>query len=234
VFPVAYLVMVALVYAVHGKAYYLTPVYPALLADGALVIEGWLARPLYRWVAVGALVGSGALAAPLALPILPPGDWSAYAHTLGMSSRATATEKRMQSVLPQQLADMFGWHEMAEKVSAVYNALPPDQRAKAVFFGRNYGEAAAVDVYAPALHGPPAISAHNNYYIWGPRGYDGAVVIVVGGDPVQYAKQYRSVERVGELSSRYAMPFETNIPIYVLRGRHVPFSTAWPRLKHYD
>ena len=31
--------MVALVYALYGKAYYLTSVYPVLLAGGALAIE---------------------------------------------------------------------------------------------------------------------------------------------------------------------------------------------------
>jgi hypothetical protein len=123
---------------------------------------------------------------------------------------------------------------MAEKVSAAYNALPPDERAKAVFFGRNYGEAAAIDVYGPALRGPPAISGHNNYYLWGPRGFDGSVTIVVGGDPVQYARSFRSVERVGELDSPYAMRSETLIPVYVLRDPGVPLATAWPTLKHYD
>jgi len=98
--------------------------------------------------------------------------------------------------------------------------------------GRNYGEAAAVDVYGPALYGPPAISGHNNYYLWGPRGHDGSVVIVVGGDAVQYAKQYQSIERVGELNSPYAQRYETDIPIYVLRGRRIAF--VWPRFKHYE
>ncbi len=123
---------------------------------------------------------------------------------------------------------------MAEKVSAVYNALPPDQRAQAVFFGRNYGEAAAIDIYGSALHGPPAISPHNNYYLWGPRGYDGSTVIVVGGDPAQHERNYQSVERAGELTSPYARRDETDIPIYLLRGRHIPFAAAWPGLKHYN
>ena len=205
-----------------------------LLAGGALAIESWLARPTYRWVTAGVIASAGAVIAPLALPILPPSRYAAYAHALGISSQASATEKGAEGVLPQQLADMFGWHEMAEKVSAVYNALPPDQRAVAVFFGRNYGEAAAIDIYGSALHGPPAISSHNNYYLWGPRGHDGTIVIVAGGNPVQYARDYQSVERVGELTSPFARRDETNIPIYVLRDRHISFAAAWPGLKHYN
>ena len=185
-------------------------------------------------MAAGAIAVAGAIGAPLALPILPPEDYPAYARALGISPGAAAMEKGVPSALPQPLADMFGWREMAEKVSAAYNALPPDERAEAVFFGRNYGEAAAIDVYGPALRGPPAISGHNNYYLWGPRGFDGSVTIVVGGDPVQYAKFFRSVERVGELDSPYAMRYETSIPVYLLRNPRVPLATAWPTLKHYD
>jgi hypothetical protein len=234
VFPIAYAVTVALFFILHAKAYYPAPIYPVLLAGGALAIERWLIRPVYRWIAAGSLAGAGALVAPLALPVLPPSEYGRYAHAFGLSSQAAATETAAQGVLPQQLADMFGWREMAEKVSDAYNALSPDERARAVFFGRNYGEAAAIDVYRPALHGPPSISGHNNYFLWGPRDHDGSVVIMVGGDLTQYAKNYDSVERVGELHSPYAMPYETNIPVFVLRVRHIPFGTAWPKLKHYE
>lgn len=233
-FPIAYATMAALVYAVHGKAYYLTPIYPILLAGGALAIENWLVKPGYRWVAAGAIAVSGAVFAPVVLPILPPADYVVYADALGMSLGASATEKLASGVLPQHLADMFGWRDLAAKVSAIYNALPPDERTKAVFFGRNYGEASAIDVYGPSLHGPPALSGHNNYYFWGPQGYDGSVVIVVGGDPARYAEYYQSIERAGELDSPYAMPYETNIPIFVLRGNRVSIATAWPTLRHFE
>ena len=232
VFPIAYAAMIPLLYILHGKAYYLTPVYPVLLAGGALVFERWLTRPAYRWGMAGVLVAAGVLTAPVALPVLAPATAVSYGRALGLTPQGIATERRAQSVLPQYFADMFGWHEMAEKVSAIYNSLPPDQRARAVFFGRNYGEAAAIDVYGPALHGPPAISGHNNYYLWGPRGADGSVMIVVGGNPLQYAGDYESVERAGELDNSYAMPYETNVPIYVLRGRRTPF--VWTALRHYD
>ena len=129
---------------------------------------------------------------------------------------------------------MFGWREMATQVAAVYQALPPDERAKAVFFGRNYGEAAAVDVYGPPLHGPPAISGNNNYYLWGPKGFEGSVVIALGGDHDRLSKMFRSVQVVGEIHSRYAMPYETDVPIYVLRDPREPLSTLWASLKHYE
>ena len=234
VFGIAYAVMFGLILALHGKPYYLTPIYPALFAMGAVAIEGWLASPLLRRAAVGGLVASGVLVAPFALPILPPSHFRDYAHTLGIQTYSAANEREATGELPQQLADMFGWREMAAEVSSVYQALPPAERAKAVFFGRNYGEAAALDVYGPALHGPPAISGNNNYYLWGPKGFEGQVVIALGGDHDQLSKLFSSVQVAGQIHNRYAMPYETNVPIYVLRGPRQPLSSLWPSLKHYE
>jgi hypothetical protein len=170
---------------------------------------------------------------PLALPVLEPAHYGAYARALGIPSGASATEKGDHSALPLHLAGMIGWPEMAAKISAIYNALPPDERARAVFYGRDYGEAAALDVYGPALHGPPVVAAHNNYYLWGPRGFDGSVVIVVGDDVLPLMQNYRSITPAGRIDTPYAESFETNLPIYVLRGPRVPLAVLWPRLKFY-
>jgi 4-amino-4-deoxy-L-arabinose transferase-like glycosyltransferase len=233
VFPIAYAVTAVLFYGLHGKANYLAPIYPVLLAGGAVAIEGWFAwRPL-RWIAIAAVAGIGILMMPLALPVLEPNQYGAYAHALGIPNGASATEKGDHSALPLHLAGMIGWPEMAAKVSAIYNALPPDERARAVFYGRDYGEAAALDVYGPALHGPPVVAAHNNYYLWGPRGFDGSVVIVVGNDVLPLMQNYRSITAAGRIDTPYAESFETNLPIYVLRGPRVPLKVLWPKLKFY-
>ena len=126
---------------------------------------------------------------------------------------------------------MFGWREMAAAVSAAYHDLPPDERAQAVFFAPNYGEAAALDVYGPALGGPPAISAHNSYFLWGTRGASGAVVITLGREDARFDDFY-DVRAAGRVKSSYAMPYENGLTIWVLRRPRAPL--AGPALKHYD
>ena len=103
-----------------------------------------------------------------------------------------------------------------------------------MFIGRNYGEAAALDIYGQALGGPPAISGHNNYYLWGLQGHDGSVLIVLGRDPAKYAPYYGSVEAAGTIDTPYAMPYETGLTIFVLRQPKVSLATVWPKLKHYE
>ena len=233
-FPIAYAVMAAIFLMLHGKAYYIVPIYPVLLAAGAVAIEEWLAWKPLRGIVLAAVTGAGAIAAPLALPILPPEKYASYAAALGISPGATASEHFAQGQLPAHLAGMLGWPEMAAKISAVYNALPADERARAVFYGRDYGEAAALDVYGPALNGPPVIAGHNNYYLWGPKDFDGSVVIVLDGDVTPLMKNYSNVQLVGHIDSPFAQSWEAHMPIYVLRGPHVPLTALWPKLKYYE
>jgi 4-amino-4-deoxy-L-arabinose transferase-like glycosyltransferase len=234
VFPIAYAVMVAMFYLLHGKAYYLTPVYPILLAGGAVAIEGWLAWAPLRWAVIAVTSGVGLVLAPLALPILEPSRYGAYASALGLTPAATATQNLAQGVLPLHLAGMLGWPEMATKVATVYQALPPAQRDKAVFYGRDYGEAAALDLYGPALHAPPVVSGHNNYALWGPKGFDGSTVIVLARDVTPLMRNYRQAQIVGWIETPYAEAFETHIPIYVLTRPRLPLNVLWPHLRHYD
>jgi 4-amino-4-deoxy-L-arabinose transferase-like glycosyltransferase len=233
-FPVAFVLLFAFFVVTHGKAYFLSSIYPILLAIGATRIERWIAPAGLRVAILAFVALSGAVIAPLAIPLMSEEAYIRYAAALGMGPSVSAAEHLKQGRLPQHFADMHGWKAMAEKVAAVYHALPPEDQAKAVFFGGNYGEAAAIDVYGEALGLPPAISGHNNYWLWGPRGADGNVVIEIGGTRQERLENFRSVEQGGMLDDLYAMPYETNQPIWVQRGLKKPLSDVWPRVKHYE
>ena len=232
--PIAYVLLFAYFVIAHGKAYYLTSIYPAFLAIGAVALEQHLRGVAARTSALLAVILCGMILAPLAVPVLPEQTFIAYAAELGLGPSATAAEHQRLGLLPQHFADMHGWRAMAEKVAAVYQALPPNDREKAVFFGHNYGESAAIDVFGPSLGLPPAIGDHNSYWLWGPRGHDGSVMIVVGGERDDYARKFDSVSIAGETDDPYAMPYETNQPIYVLRGLRQPLAELWPTIKHYN
>jgi 4-amino-4-deoxy-L-arabinose transferase-like glycosyltransferase len=230
---VAYGLLFAFFVATHGKAYYLSSIYPILFAIGAVAIERWVANAVVRGAALVAVALTSAVLAPLAIPLMSEEAYIRYAAALGLGPSATAAETLKQGRLPQHFADMHGWPQMAAKVAAVYHALPPADRAKAVFFGTNYGESAAIDIYGRRLGLPPAIGGHNNYWIWGPQGHDGSVVIEIGGSREDHLDDFRSVEKAGELDDPYAMPYETHQPIWVERGLKKPLEQVWPKVKHF-
>jgi 4-amino-4-deoxy-L-arabinose transferase-like glycosyltransferase len=230
-FPIAWLILLLAFDASHGKAYYLSAIYPTLLVLGAVWLEERLGNAIARAAVLAGIVVLGVLAAPLTLPILPIDFFIRYQKAIGLMP--STGEQQTLGVLPQYYADMYGWREMAEKVAAVYWSLPAQDRTRAVFFGNNYGEAAAIDLFGRRLGLPPAISGHNNYYLWGPRGHNGSVIIIIGGSTEHYADLFRSFEIADRIATPYAMPYETDKPIYVLRDMKMPLQNNWPQVKAY-
>ncbi len=119
---------------------------------------------------------------------------------------------------------------MASEVARIYRALPPADRAKAAIFGQNYGQAGAIDLFGPALGLPPAISGHLSYYLWGPRGYTGEVMIVLDDNRETLERLFRGVELAGRVDHPYSMPYE-HFDVFVCRGLRQPMAALWPRIK---
>lgn len=78
-----------------------------------------------------------------------------------------------------------------------------------------------------------AISTQNNYFLWGPEGATGEVMIVINGmTPEEMRERYASVEVVGRTDAPYAMPYEHR-NIYLARGRKGNLVDDWPGMKAY-
>jgi hypothetical protein len=234
-----YVVLIGAMIAFHGKHYYPADVYPVLIAAGAVPIESWTkGRAILRTAVVAYAVVSGALFAPFALPVLPEAAFVAYQDRiqsiLHISSKTVATEhSRETSTLPGDWSDMHGWPEMAATVASVYSALPANDRARAVIVASNYGEAAAIDFFGAKYHLPPALSGHNQYFLWGTHGYTGDVLIDVAGDCGASAHLFRHASRAATFSAPYVISYENHLPIMLCRGIKKPLAEIWPAVKHY-
>jgi hypothetical protein len=230
-FAWAFLALLAFFVAQRAKPYYLTPYYPVLLAGGAIALERLTAgRRFVRSALVAALVLFGALLAPLALPILPVDAFVTYARRLGITP--SSGERHELGVLPQHFADMFGWEDLARKISEVYQSLPDEEKPTARVFARNYGQAGALELFRDRYPLPPVISPHNNYWLWGP-GADGGTLIIIGGDPEANRRVFEHLEEVTRTGCRLCMPYENDIPVYVGRGWRVSLNAIWPGQKRF-
>ena len=230
-----YLIFLAIMMALHGKDYYLAPIYPMLFAAGAVFWEKLTEpRPGLRWLrtAVPAtIIVGGIIASPFALPILPPDKFISYSEALGI--RPPRTETSMSGPLPEHFGDEFGWPEMVSTVAGVYNALPEGRRAKTAILAGNYGEAGAIDFFGSRYGLPKSISAHQNYYFWGPREYTGESVILLGWRLKDAQYWCGGVEKGPENAPYYGMGWE-HYTILICRDFRIPLSQAWPRLKTWN
>lgn len=216
-----------------AKPYYLSPAFPLLFASSGIAIEhlarrrgGWVGAVAGLWLLLGGLV-----AAPASLPLLPPPVLIRYLAALGIG--IPQEERGAPPELPQVLADRLGWENLVATVTRVYDSLPAAERSRCAIVGSNYGEAAAIDFYGRPFGLPHAISGHNNYWLWGPRGFDGRVAIVIGGSPQELERIFERVERADTVVSPHAHPGETNLPIFVCRSLRLPLDEAWKAAKRF-
>jgi hypothetical protein len=226
----------AIMVAMHGKNYYVTPVYPMLFAAAGVSIERALngssvPRRFARAALVMFLLALTVFDAYLVLPILPPEKLLALHQRLGIAPRRS--EVRHDGPLEQRLSDQFGWVELTDDVVKAYNALPPDVRAQTGIFASNYGEAGALHLFGPERGLPHALCAHQTHYFWGPQSFKGKNLIWLQWDPEDLSEYCESVEKLGEHSHRWGMG-EENRPIYLCRGLKRPLTEIWPELKHWN
>jgi hypothetical protein len=227
-------VLVLLLVSGSARASYLAPAYCGLLALGGLAIERFAARPRRAWLvpttAILTVVG-GAVALPLALPVLPVETYVRYQSALGLTPRSE--ERQEMGALPQHYADMFGWQEMTDLVAEAYGHLKLEERARCRVFGQNYGEAGAIDVLGRRLGLPRAMSGHNSYWVWGPGQDEWDVLIIIGGDREDNLEFFEDVEVVGQTDSRWSMPYERGLDVSIARRPKMSLREAWPRLRMF-
>lgn len=230
--------VLALLLTQRAKPYYAAPAFTLLFAAGGVAAERWterLRRPAAAWLRpawLGLLVVSGLAALPLVKPVLGVEATVAYQAALGQEPR---TEERWGvGRLPQLLADRLGWRELAETVAAVHASLPPAEREVACAFAQNYGQAGALDYYRRAMDLPPVVSGHNSYWLWGPGGCTGEVLLVIDGEREELAELFASAELATVYRCPDCMPYEAVKEIWIARGLRAPLAEAWPTVRHYD
>ena len=232
---IAYLITLGLMIALKAKNYYLAPIYPVLFAAGGIFWETIAAKVRTGKAAVLGyavlILLAASVFAPVAIPLLPPETFLAYQQKLGLAP--PKTEVGHGGPMPQHFGDRFGWEEMVQATAEVFDSLPPEEREKAAIFGGNYGQAGAVDFFGAKYGLPKAISPHQSYFLWGPRTYDGSLVIVLGSKRSDAEKNCGSVEERVRVGHPYAMPYE-HFNILICRDTKQPLAELWPKLKFWN
>jgi len=228
-----YLMVMVVFIAFGGKSYYALPLYPVLMAAGGVAVESLSSAPARRWLrpALAFLVVIAGIATlPFGVPLLPVETFLRYSQALPVA-KAVKTERDANVALPQLYADMFGWEALAQGVARVYHDLPAAEQADCAILAGNYGQAGAIDYYGPRLGLPKVLSGHNSYFYWGPRGYSGACVIILGERADEFKNLFGDAQLAATVVNPHGMPLEQHVPIYVCRKPSAPLAVLWPRFK---
>ncbi len=210
-----------------AKVYYLAAAYMTLAAAGAVAIDGWLqARPgrLRNLVLATAVITAVTL--PIALPVFP---LTGLGRTFAKANATTL--------------ETIGWPQLVRTVDKVWTALPPSQRADAVIFTDNYGEAGAINELGRGMGLPTAVSRQNSEWWWGPGNPHATTVVAVAPGPVDDGTGYgvylglffAHVRVAATLSNPYGLHNqEWAGHVYICTGPRQPWAQMWPRLRQYS
>ncbi len=229
-----YLVSFTAFVVLKGKNYYLAPIYPMLLAAGAVVIDVGIERTRQVWLKpaiIVLLLAGGAWFAPLVVPVLSVDQFVSYMNSLPF--KVPRSEHSHESAtLPQHYADQFGWEELTAKTAEAWSRLAPEEKSDCGIFAQDYGQAGAIDFFGPRYGLPPALSGHQTYFLWGPRGYSGNCMIVLDDDKEDLERLFEQIELLGISDHPYAL--ERNIPVFICKGaKFGSLAKIWPQLKKW-
>jgi hypothetical protein len=96
-----------------------------------------------------------------------------------------------------------------------------------------FGQAGAIDLFGPKYGLPPAISGHQTYFLWGPRGYTGESMIVMADRQEVLGSLFAEIRKVARVEHQYSMPYE-HFDVFYCRGLKPSMDELWPRVKKWD
>jgi len=231
---VAFVAVVAFLILENGKSYYLSAAFPVILAGGAVQVSEWLDKFQVRWLRPALLAGFAAWGfvwMPMALPLLSPANLVRYQRILRF--HGTQFEKSdIGAEIPTYFSSMIGWPEVVQAVAQAYEKIPPAQRRQTAILANNYAQAGAVDLLGRKYGLPKAISGHENYWFWGPRGYMGEKIIGIGFSPKEARRNCATVEVVAIVDVPYA-PDWINGPIIICSDLKPTLPELWLGLQRF-
>ena len=223
---VACAIAIALQFVLGGKAYYPGAAYTFLFAAGSVPLERWLAarKPLASRIRPAALMGtamlaSGAIILPAALPVLP-----------ARALHAVPLQK-----INYDLAETIAWPRQVALVAHEYDSLPGPLRRQTTILAGNYGEAGAIDRYGPGLGLPQAYSGANNFWLWGPPPAADSAAIAVNMDPAFLRREFTHVRLVATFRNGLGVSDdEQGAQIFLATGLKSSWARAWPAFRDYS
>jgi hypothetical protein len=219
-FAAAYLVLIPVFILTGGKAYYMSGLYPILLAAGSVRAARWQRQRRRRAMLLSAaVVLTAAISAVIGLDVLPVRD---LRGSVVLSLNPDAGET-------------VGWPGFTDQIARVYQSFPASTRARTAIFTDNYGEAGAIVHYGPALALPYPYSGHNGWALWGPPPNSDTTALLVGIDRQQAQRDFTGCRLRTRINNGQALDNqEQNAPLMVCTGERRPWSQLWPTLRHYD
>ena len=173
----AFVILMVILLAGSGKPYYTLGIYPIFFVFGGHFIEkyaGSLARLVFAVLIPFMLISLYFSQSFDGIPFSSPDRIA--------SKEAFRWEDGINHDIPQDMADMRGWKEIAMSVRDIYLELGPDNENNCDIYCYHYGQAGALMFYGEDVDIPMPISPNGSFVFWAPDSLSKDYMIYVHSD----------------------------------------------------
>jgi Dolichyl-phosphate-mannose-protein mannosyltransferase len=209
-----YVVPFALFFFGNGRGYYLAAAYPMLIAMGAVAAERWIPTLRRPWGRIVEGVFFTGLAA-----------YGVFVYCLIVPLASSGPLRQFALKNNGDLREELGWNEMVQKIAAIRDSLPQEQRESVGIFTANYGEQGAVEILGPQYGLPMPISRTNSAWLRGYPTVQPTTLIVLGLSRASADRAFTSCRPVGQISRPEGFENEESDGDIFVCG---PPRLAWP------
>jgi hypothetical protein len=215
---ICFISVMALFAIMKAKDYYAVGLYPVVFAFGSVYIDTILSQRWRPFILSFLILFNLVIyisVFKILFPVYSPAmirENAAVFEKYGM----LRWEDGKNHNLPQDFADMLGWHEMADKSLEAYKMIPADQLAATLIICSNYGQAGALNYYNRKTM-PQAYAFNTDYIYWLPKLKKIQNLLYIGNKPGnEIIGLFSGFKLTGEVENEYAR--EKGTGIYLLTG----------------
>src|SRR5271157_1874507 len=209
----------------QGRDYYAGPIYPSLMAGGAVYGEQWLASlssARARTISVTtwrALAIGGLLTAALVLPIAPVNSiwWQV--------DRAINADPREE----------IGWPELVKTIAGIYNTIPTAEKSQVGILAYS-SEVGAINLFGPKYGLPHAIGAMNSDWLRGYGNPPPQTLIVIGCSQEKVDTYFETCVLAGKVINSYGVQNEDTMyrpDIFLCRRLRESWPEFWQEIQSF-
>lgn len=217
-----YILTLLLLRLANGRFYYAAPLYPVLIAAGAVAGETWWRRrpPSHQkwllgiagvWLALGAVAG-----AALMLPIAP-------VHSAWWE---------VTSEVHDNFIDQIGWEELVETTATIYRREQKTYSSLGIL-AAHYGAAGAFHLYGDQYNLPAVISPVNSFWLRGFGQNPPEAVIAIGFTADSLADFFERCRLVGHSQNKYQIE-KPLAEIYLCAKAKGGWDTIWLAMRRFS
>jgi hypothetical protein len=242
-----YLVPLVLFVIGQGRAYYLAPAYPMLIAMGAVMGERWYANnPLdaaatararrREQKAMSSRPQPGPRRAAALAYLAGVAGWGVWVGICILPLQTNGPLRDFEFERNSDLHNRIGWTDLVQTVAGIRDSLPPDQKAHLGILVGNYGEQGAFDLFGADYHLPVAIGSMNSAWYRGYPTPQPTTLIVVGFPPQQVETYFQDCQVAGVNGNQEGVVNEESRDhpyIFVCGPPTKPWPEFWANFQHF-